>query len=45
MIITVRRLVTLNIQTHLSDLKVQKIFNVNLLQYFKYDHALTQAHH
>ena len=34
-------LATLNIQTHLSDHKVQKFFNLNLLQYFKYDHALT----
>ena len=41
----VRWLATLNIQTHLSNLKVQKFFNPNLLQYFKYDHALTQAHH
>ena len=37
----VRRLATINIQTHLSDLKVQQFFNLNLLQYFKYDHALT----
>ena len=37
----VRRLATLNILTHLSDLKIQTFFNLNLLQYFKYDHALT----
>ena len=33
----VRRLATLKIQIHLSDLKVKKFFNLNLLQYFKYD--------
>ena len=33
----VRRLAMLKIQTHLSDLKVKKFFNLNLLQYFKYD--------